>query len=82
MDFDKEKWLSSVKHTGHEDGSISVDENVNLDSLDLTEIPFNFRHVSGNFSCEHNKLTSLKYCPTIIKNAVSKAKGTFVELSL
>lgn len=66
MTFNKEEWLKSVKHTIHEDGSISVEGNVDLSKKGLTEIPFNFRHVSGCFNCHINQLTSLKYCPTTV----------------
>jgi hypothetical protein len=66
MPFNKEKWLKSVKHTVHEDGSISVDGDVDLCGKGLSEIPFNFRHVSGDFDCSDNQLTSLKYCPTTV----------------
>ena len=39
-----------------------------LDKLNLTELPIKFGHVSGNFDCSNNKLTSLKNCPKKIGN--------------
>ncbi len=50
----------------NEDGSIDCDQNVNLNSLDLIEIPFKFNKISGYFGLHHNKLTSLKNCAKYI----------------
>ena len=48
-------------------GEIDVDGNVDLEGIDITELPYKFRRVIGYFSvrcCEN--LTSLKNCPTYI----------------
>lgn len=45
------------------DGVITVDGNVELDYLDLTEIPFKYNSVSGYFQCYSNAITSLEGCP-------------------
>lgn len=80
MVFNKEEWLKSVKHTIHEDGSISVDGDVNLYRSGLTEIPFNFRHVSGNFYCNYNQLTSLKGSPTNVEGFFNCAENKLTSL--
>jgi hypothetical protein len=49
----------------NEDGCIDVDGNVDLKSYDLTKIPLKFRNVSGYFSCDFNKLTSLENSPIL-----------------
>jgi len=54
------------KYTINEDGSIDVDDNVDLYSMGLTELPLNFNKVNGYFNCSFNKLTTLKGCPKII----------------
>ena len=50
-------------YTINEDGSIDVDENVDLSYKGLAKIPLKFRNVSGYFSCSGNQLTSLEGCP-------------------
>ena len=50
-------------YTINPDGSIDVDDNVNLNYRDLTKIPIKFNKVSGNFDCFRNQLTSLEGCP-------------------
>jgi hypothetical protein len=66
MSFNKQKWLKTVKHTIHSDGSISVQGDVDLSSKNLTELPFKFRKVTGNFNCYNNQLTSLNGCPASV----------------
>lgn len=45
------------------DFSIDVDDQVILAHKELTKIPVKFRHVSGSFMCQHNKLKSLENAP-------------------
>ena len=45
------------------DGSIDVTGNVNLNYLNITELPLKFNKVSGNFNCANNELTSLIGAP-------------------
>jgi hypothetical protein len=47
----------------NEDGTIDVDDDVNLDGKSLTKLPILFNHVSGDFNCGHNQLTILKGVP-------------------
>jgi hypothetical protein len=49
--------------TLNSDGSVDVDGNVDLSSMDLTEIPLKFGRVGGYFYCSNNKLTTLKGSP-------------------
>jgi len=48
------------------DRYVDVDGNCELFGLNLTEIPIQFRHVSGSFSCHSNQLTSLMGCPVSV----------------
>ena len=50
-------------YTINDDGSIDVNDHVNLFNLVLTELPLKFNKVSGNFYCKGNKLTTLKGSP-------------------
>jgi hypothetical protein len=52
-----------TNYTINSDGSIDVDGNVDLFGKSLTKLPLKFNHVSGNFNCGDNKLTSLEGCP-------------------
>lgn len=50
-------------YTINENGSIDVNEDVDLSHKILTKLPLKFRNVSGNFNCGANELTSLEGCP-------------------
>jgi len=51
------------KYKFRPDGTLDVFESVNLEEMDLTELPFNFGKIFGNFDCWENNLTSLKGAP-------------------
>ena len=50
-------------YTINSDGSIDVDDNVNLTYRNLTKLPLKFRNVSDSFNCHNNNLTSLEGSP-------------------
>ena len=50
-------------YTINPDGSIDVNDSVNLSNYSLTELPLTFNKVSGYFTCSNNQLTILKGCP-------------------
>jgi len=50
-------------YTINNDGSIDVDGDVRLWNRGLTKLPLNFNHVSGDFYCNWNKLTTLEFSP-------------------
>jgi len=52
--------------TLNEKGEVDVDGNVNISSMNLTEIPVKFGSVSGYFYCSDNNLTTLKNCPNFV----------------
>jgi len=52
-----------ANYTINHDGSIDVYDNVYLWSRGLTKLPLKFNHVSGDFSCCYNKLTTLEGAP-------------------
>jgi len=54
-------------YTINNDGSIDVDDNVEIWQNSLTEIPLKFNKVNGGFSCSYNYLTSFQYAPKIIR---------------
>ena len=47
----------------HDDGSISVDGNVDLTDNSITHLPVRFRKVDGYFYCDSTNLTSLEGSP-------------------
>ncbi len=53
-------------YTINPDGSIDVDDDVTLSWKSLTELPIQFRRVSGSFNCGNNKLTTLKGAPKYV----------------
>ena len=50
-------------YTINDDGSIDVDEYVNLGREGLSKLPLKFRNVSGDFYCDNNKIISFEGCP-------------------
>ena len=50
-------------YTINNDGSIDVDEDVNLHNLGLEKLPIKFNKVNGYFDCSENELTSLSGSP-------------------
>ena len=50
-------------YTINPDGSIDVDDGVDLSGKDLIKIPLKFNKVNGWFDCSYNRLTTLKGCP-------------------
>ena len=60
---EKLKEYKIENYTINDDGSIDVDGDVYLSNKNLTEIPFNFNKVTGDFDCSDNELTSLKGSP-------------------
>ena len=77
--------------TVNSDGSIDVDNVVDLRSKKLTKLPLKFGKVTKNFYCNINNLTSLDGCPkevggyfdcsynnlTTLKGAPDKINGSF-----
>ena len=60
------QWLDQMgieKYNITNDGTVSVDGNVNLSRKGLTELPVQFGIIGGDFDCGENKLTSLEGSP-------------------
>lgn len=85
-----EEWLdeNNVRnYTINKDYSVNVDGNVNLEKLDLEEIPVEFNEVTGLFSCADNKLITLKNCPKKVgktfycyNNKLTSLQGCPIEI--
>ena len=61
-----EDWLKTYgveNYTINKDLSVDVIGDVNLWSKGLLEIPVKFESVSGDFSCNNNRLSTLLGCP-------------------
>lgn len=64
-----ERWLqqySIYDYTINENLDVDVNGDVILTNKNLTEFPFQFGVVTGDFSCSFNILTSLQHCPTTV----------------
>ena len=48
-------------------GKYNVDGNINMNNLELDEIPIQFGIINGSFRCMRNNLKSLKGCPSSVK---------------
>jgi hypothetical protein len=57
------KQYNIKNYTINPDGSIDVNDDVNLWGKSLTELPLTFNRIEGYFDCSNNKLTTLKGCP-------------------
>ena len=65
------KWLDTIgveNYTINPDWTIDVKGDVDLSNKNLIEFPdyIKFNHVSGQFDCAGNQLTSLKGCPASV----------------
>lgn len=64
-----ELWLNQnliINAKINDDLTIDVNGNVDLTGRGLTEIPYKFNRVEGDFNLLHNFLTSLKNVPNIV----------------
>ena len=60
--------MSIKNYTINSKGEIDVDGNVDLNGIDIKELPYKFGKVIGFFSVyECNNLTSLKNCPDYVR---------------
>ncbi len=61
-------------------GMIDVDVDVNMNHLELTEIPIKFGRVQGRFSCSYNNLTTLKNCPDWVGGSFDCSRNNLTSL--
>ena len=64
----------------HRDGTVDVDENIDLINKGLSELPLKFGQVNGNFLCCDNELTSLKGAPQQVSGIFSCARNKITSL--
>ena len=69
-----------TNYTINDDGTVDVDGNVDLFNKGLTELPFKFGKVSGNFNCDQNQLTSLEGSPNWVGKYFSCAHNLLTTL--
>lgn len=68
-----------VEYVKRKDGTLMVSGNLNVSNRDMTELPdLSDVVVEGNFSCLHNRLTSLKGAPKGFTSLISDF-GVFWE---
>jgi hypothetical protein len=60
------KTYNITNYTINDDGSIDVNDNVDLSKKRLSKLPLKFRNVTGFFDCYNNQLTSLEGAPTTV----------------
>jgi hypothetical protein len=66
LELEELKRYVKGKWTINRDGSYNIAGSVDLSNLELDEIPFNFKNVTGNFIISGNNLRSLKGSPQIV----------------
>lgn len=76
------QWLDDfgVKKYNISNEEISVDGSVNLSDRGLTELPYKFALVTGNFDVSGNKLTSLKNCPREVRGDFDASNNKLTTL--
>ena len=74
-------WIEN--YTINTDGSIDVNDYVDLENKKLTKLPLKFNKINGYFYCYYNKLTSLEGSPIEINGGFdcSNNKLTSFEFS-
>lgn len=60
------EWLDKHQHTRHEDGSVSIEGDVDIKGRGLEKLPFRFNRISGHFDCSDNLLTTLEGAPEAV----------------
>ena len=65
----------------NDDLTIDVNDNVILNGLQLTCLPYKFNYVAGQFTIFGNQLTSLKNTPSIIDGDFVCAQNLLLDLS-
>lgn len=80
-------WLKELKHEVHEDGSVSVYENViffegtrGYNDTRMNRVPFNFREVTGQYDCSGLELTSLDGSPRIVTGTFDCQENNLTSL--
>ena len=77
-------WLNSVgvtNYTIRDDGIVDVNGDVNLKLEEAGSIPIQFGHVSGNFDCLGNDLTSLAGAPQSVGGWFNCANNKLISLT-
>ncbi len=69
-----------TNYTINLDGSIDVDDNVNLSNYVLDKMPLKFNKVSGDFYCQSNGLTTLKGSPKYVGGSFYCQKNKLTSL--
>lgn len=67
-------WLERMdikNYIVHDNGIVDVEGNVDISECNLKVIPVQFGHVSGQFSCARNKLSSLQGSPLHVTKLVA-----------
>lgn len=67
-------------YTINSDGTVDVDGNVVLLAKGFTELPIRFNKVSGKFTCNNNKLTTLYGCPVEVGGDFGCNKSSLTSL--
>ncbi|MBE0468062.1 MAG: hypothetical protein IBX55_00840 [Methyloprofundus sp.] len=81
-------WLFDLESQGRLTGSYSVsrlndviiDGSIDISSMELTNIPFNFLEVSGDFIIDDNPLLNLKGAPEFVGGDFSCSRCRFINL--
>jgi hypothetical protein len=67
-------------YTINADGTVDVDGDVVLLAKGFTELPIRFNKVSGKFTCNNNKLTTLYGCPIEVGGDFGCNKSSLTSL--
>jgi hypothetical protein len=62
------------------DGSVDVEDNVDLSYLSITKLPLKFGRVKGDFYCNDNQLTSLEGAPRHVNGNFSCVENQLTSL--
>lgn len=80
---DIKKWLNKYgikKSVINDDLTVDVNGNVILCHQKITEFPFKFGVISGDFNCRDNKLESLKNSPNQVNGSFNCSENKLTSL--
>ena len=67
-------------YTINDDGTIDVNDDVNITSMSLTKLALRFRNVNGGFYCANNRLITLEGAPQSVGGGFSCSNNRLITL--
>ena len=77
---DWSSWLDRHDHSTNSDGTVDINDDVDLSGMKLENLPMKFGRVAGNFICFNNRLVSIEGAPTEVGGDFNCSENRIVSL--